>query len=71
MSYAIKVIADSNGKFIGNQIRLATRKEAEAYARDLYSRWTAVQEWRVVESTDPVNYKWTEKGLIPDPEHPT
>jgi hypothetical protein len=25
-------------------------EEAEAYARDLYSRWTAVREWQVVDA---------------------
>ena len=56
MSYAAEVIADNSGKFVGNALRFATREEAEAYARDLFSRWTLVRETRVVESTDPVNY---------------
>ena len=56
MSFAAEVIADSTGTWYGNQLRFATKKEAEAYARDLHSRWTAVRETRVVESTDPVNH---------------
>ena len=54
-SFKAEVIADSSGTWAGNGLRFATRAEAEVYAKDLYSRWTAVKEWRVVESTDPVN----------------
>ena len=54
-SYAVEVIADASGEWCGNALRFATREEAEAYARDLFSRWTLVKEFRVVESTDPVN----------------
>ena len=54
-SWAAEVIADDSGKFCGNALRFATKEEAEAYAKDLMFRWTLVREWRVVESTDPVN----------------
>jgi hypothetical protein len=53
-SWKAEVIADSSGKWCGNALRFATREGAEVYALDLFSRWTAVKEWRVVESTDPV-----------------
>jgi hypothetical protein len=55
VSWAAEVIADSSGQFCGNALRFATKEAAEAYAKDLFSRWTAVKEWRVVESADPVN----------------
>ena len=54
-SYKAEVIADNSGQWCGNALRFATREEAEAYARDLFSRWTAVREWRVVESKEEVN----------------
>lgn len=63
MSWVPEVIADNSGKWCGNGLRFATREEAEANVRDLMCRWTLVRETRVVESTDPVNYRWTEKGL--------
>lgn len=63
MSWAPEVIADSSGKFCGNGLRFATKEEAEGNVRDLSMRWIAVRETRVVESTDPVNYKWTAYGL--------
>jgi hypothetical protein len=54
-SFAAEVIADNSGAWVGNGLRFATAEEAETYAKDLYSRWTAVKEWRVVPSVDPVN----------------
>lgn len=64
MSFGIEVVADSSGKFCGNEIRLASKEEAKAYASDLYSRWTLVREWRVVESTDSVNYTFSNERLV-------
>lgn len=54
MSFKVEVIADGSGQWCGNALRFETREQAERYARDLSSRWTAVREWRVVESPDPV-----------------
>lgn len=63
MSFKPEVIADSSGKWSGNALRFATRKEAEANVQNLAMRWTLVRDTRVVESDDPVNYRWTENGL--------
>lgn len=60
-SYAVEVIADNSGEFVGNAIRLATEVEAVAYGRDLAGRWMLVREWRVVESEDEPNYRWEGK----------
>jgi hypothetical protein len=54
-SWKAEVIADSSGKWFGNELRFATEEEAKQYAIDLASRWTLVTDWRVVESDDPVN----------------
>jgi hypothetical protein len=54
-SLKVEVIADRSGEWVGNGLRFATQAEAEEYAKDLYSRWTAVKEWRVLPSNDPVN----------------
>jgi hypothetical protein len=48
--YAVEVVADSSGAWCGNGIKFETVKAAEAYALDLFSRWTAVQKWRVINS---------------------
>jgi hypothetical protein len=64
VSYKPEVIADSSGKFVGNSLRFATFAEADANVRNLFSRWTSVREFRVVESNEPVNYRWVDgKGL--------
>ena len=56
MTYAAEVQTAGDGDaWTGNGLRFARREEAEAYAKDLFSRWTAVKAFRVVESTDPVN----------------
>lgn len=65
MSYAVEVIADRSDKFCGNAVRFATREEAEISARDLANRWLLVTEWRVVESTDPVNYAIKDGQMTP------
>lgn len=47
--FRVEVIADSTGKWIGNGLRFETREEAEKYGVTLFSSWTAVQSWRLVE----------------------
>ncbi len=46
--WRVEVIADSSGEWCGNGLSFDTYALAEAYARDLHSRWMAVREWRVV-----------------------
>ena len=57
-SWCPEVIADSSGKWSRNQMRFATKEEADAYNADLMWRWTSVREIRSVEHTDPVNAIW-------------
>jgi hypothetical protein len=64
MSWKPEVIADSSGEWVGNSLRFATKEEAEANVHSLMMRWMAVRETRVVESIDPVNYKWTDGQLV-------
>lgn len=54
MSY--RPMVSTGGEFAGNALRFATFGEAEVYAVDLARRWTLVDDWRVDESDDPVNY---------------
>ena len=65
MSFAPQVIADSSGKWAGSSLRFATREEAEGNVQALFARWTLVTATRVVESDDPVNYRWVEGRLVP------
>jgi hypothetical protein len=64
MSWKPEVIAEKNGKWVGNALRFATKEEAEANVRDLASRWFAVTETRAVESDDPVNYIYRDGQLL-------
>jgi hypothetical protein len=48
--FAVEVIADSSEEWCGNSLTFPTQKAAEAYAQDLWSRWTAVRSWRVTET---------------------
>jgi hypothetical protein len=51
------------GEWAGNALRFATYKEALDNAADLHGRWMLVEEFRVDESTDPVNYAWVDGKL--------
>lgn len=48
--FQVEVIADTSEEWCGNALRFPTQADAEAYAKDLWSRWTAVRSWRVVET---------------------
>jgi hypothetical protein len=58
MSYKPEVIADASGKWTGNGLAFATKEEAEGWVKDLERRWFLVTDTRVVESDEPVNYKF-------------
>lgn len=52
-SWKAEVIADSSGNWASNALRFRTKEACERYAADLYSRWTAVREYRATECDDP------------------
>lgn len=54
VSWKAEVQADESGEWTGNMMRFPTKKSAEEYALNLASRWTAVRNWRVLPSDDPV-----------------
>lgn len=64
-SWKVEVIADNSGVWAGNGLRFATKEEAERSAKSLFRRWLLVQEWRVVESDEPVNYCWEGDREVP------
>ena len=53
--------SDSTTRVYG--CRFETREQADAYVRDLAFRWTLVRQTRVVESEEPVNYRFVEGRL--------
>lgn len=54
MSYRPMVFVQ--GEWAGNGLRFATSEEAEHAVADLAARWFLVEDFRVDESSDPVNY---------------
>ena len=59
--------AGGGGRFVSNGLRFEDEESAKNYARDLKKRWTAVNDWRVVPSNDPVTEdsttaKWAKGG---------
>ena len=56
LSYIPEIRVLDEKDFVPSSMRFATREEAEAYARDIASRWQAVRETRVVESEREANY---------------
>lgn len=63
MSWMVEVRVHGDPKYYGNAVRLETVQEAALYAHDLFMRWTQADAVRHVPSNDPVNYRFTEKGL--------
>jgi hypothetical protein len=56
---SFKVVMEEN---TSNAQRFATAEEAEAAAHELQSRWSGMpSDWRVVPSTDPVNYRFDQE----------
>lgn len=53
----------SGREWCTNALVFATKEEAEANARNLMMRWMLVTGTRAKATDDPVNYKWTDKGL--------
>lgn len=47
--YKAEVKVGNDPKWYSNALRFDTFKEAEVYAKDLFSRWLASTEWRAVE----------------------
>jgi hypothetical protein len=58
MSYRPMVYVQ--GEWAGNGLRFATSDEALASAQNLMARWFLVDDVRVDESNDEVNYAWDE-----------
>jgi strawberry notch-like protein/conjugative element/phage-associated large polyvalent protein len=60
-SGSFKVEISDGRNWSSNQLRYATKEEAEAAGRELMSRWMGARDMRVAESTDPVNRMWDAK----------
>lgn len=63
MSWKSAVKVDVN-EWVYNGLRFATKEEAEGYVADLKMRWTMVDDTRVEESDEPVNFRWVDGKLL-------
>lgn len=63
MSFKPEVTTGSDPKFYDNALAFATRDEAEAYAKDLFNRWTLCTGWRATESDEPVSHTYANRVL--------
>lgn len=63
MSYKVLIKVYDDPKYYPNGIALATHEEAESYGLNKIAAWTLAENYRVVESDEPVNYQWTSAGL--------
>ena len=63
MSWKVEVVMDDSGEWEGDPQRFASEQEALAYARDLEFRCSAIREKRIVRSDDPVNQRWSSRGV--------
>ena len=59
MSFKVEVRGRGETTWASNALRFRTRKEADAYGSDLYSRWMGAEAVRTATSRDPVTYVWT------------
>ena len=65
MSFKPEISTDGGKSFSQNAQVFATREEAEAMARDIFSRWMLATDYRASETTDPVNYRLIDNKLEP------
>tara|TARA_R110000751_G_scaffold126285_1_gene228131 strand:- start:510 stop:674 length:165 start_codon:yes stop_codon:yes gene_type:complete len=52
MKYKAEVKVGADPKWYSNALRFDTFKLAEVYAKDLFSRWLATTEWRVIKDKE-------------------
>lgn len=59
MSFKAEINVHDDPKYYQNAVALATREEAESFARNKVLTWTLAESYRVVGSDEPVNYQWS------------
>ena len=65
MNYRPEISTDGGKSFGQNAQVFATKEEAEAMAKDIFSRWMLATDYRAVETEDPVNYRIVDNKLEP------
>lgn len=57
-AFKVQVLADNSGKWVGNGLEFLSLDAAKQYGADLFMRWTAVIDWRVIDVNDNEFYRW-------------
>jgi hypothetical protein len=66
MSFKVSVRAVGENSFCQNGVAFATYEEADKSGSFLLCRWMGADEYKVIESDEPVNYRWdSEKRDVP------
>jgi hypothetical protein len=53
--YQVNTFGDPEDSWAGNAVVFDTAEKATEAAKDLFSRWTAVKFWRVLDDSDTVH----------------
>lgn len=65
MSFKAEIKVFNDPKFYPNGIAFATKNEADSYGSYKLGTWMMSDAYKVVESTEPVNYRWdSAEGLV-------
>lgn len=67
ISWAVDASDDGGRSFARNGMRFATKAAAEAWGKDLESRWMAMTDFKVRASGDPINQGDYENGIVVTP----
>jgi hypothetical protein len=60
-SFAVEVQENGSTRWVGNALRFPEKEQAAEYGRDVYSRWSGIQSYRVIESSEPANYTFVDR----------
>jgi hypothetical protein len=60
MSWKPEIKVFGEKQFYSNSQVFETYEEAHISARNRHFNWTMAEDFRVVESEEPVNYKWVD-----------
>lgn len=69
MAFQAEFRAVKETNFYSNALVFATEEEAKIYGKDLFNRWFVAEEWRVVETDNPVTYALEQDESQPHAYH--
>jgi hypothetical protein len=64
VNFRVGVITMDDPDWVFNKLRFATEEEANGYRIALFTKWTALVDAKVFETTEPVNVQWDGKLIF-------